>query len=305
MRRFDSALAHGQFVEFSQPVGTIRAHYHEAGSGDQHIVLVQSGGAGSSAYMTWYRTLAPFAEAGYHVLAPDMIGFGLSEIVGQPGKRINSTEYLVGFMDTLGVLRAHFMGNSMGSNAISRLAVDAPDRVRSVIFTGGEPRVDSDETRAISRELGKTARVEFVREMFSKPEVTFADMRQATVAFFYDVDHPAVDEVTAMRLEAVRRPGVHEREREAAFGQIARGRETFESNNLAQIQAPTYLIHGRDERNFYAPDIAPILLESAIRACLVVPDCSCTVLSHCGHWPQIEQAAVFNTLALQFIDTLP
>ncbi len=305
MRASDPDLASGKFVEFGHAAGTIRAHYHEVGSGDQYVVLVQSGGAGSSAYMTWYRNLVPLAEAGYHVFAPDMIGFALSEVVGQPGKRINSSEFLTGFMDAVGVSRAQFMGNSMGSNAISRLATDQPGRVRSLIFTGGEPRVDSDETRAISRELGKTPRVDFVRRMFAKPEVDFADMRQATVAFFYDGDHPAVDEVTAMRLEAVRRPGVHEREREAAQGQIARGRETFESSNLAQIQAPTYLIHGRDERNFYAPDIARTLLEAAIRACLVIPDCSCTILAHCGHWPQIEQADVFNELALQFISRVP
>ena len=75
----------------------------------------------------------------------------------------------------------------------------------------------------ISRELGKTPRVDFVREMFARPEVSFAAMRQATVAFFYDGDHPAVDEVAALRLEAVQRPGVHERERAASVGQIVRG----------------------------------------------------------------------------------
>ncbi len=301
----EAELARGKFVEYVHPAGEIRVHYHEVIGGEEPIVLVQSGGAGSSAYMTWYRNLVPLADAGHHVFAPDMIGFALSELVDQPGKRVNSSEFLVGFMDAVGVSRAHLIGNSMGSNAISRLATAHPERVRSLIFTGGEPRVDSDETRAISRELGKTARVDFVRQMFAKPEVDFADMRQATVAFFYNGDDPAVDEVTAMRLEAVRRPGVHEREREAAQGQIARGRETFESSNLAQIQAPTYLIHGRDERNFYAPDIAPALLEAAIRAALVIPDCSATILSHCGHWPQIEQADVFNTLALEFIRRTP
>jgi pimeloyl-ACP methyl ester carboxylesterase len=305
MHASDPDLARGKFVEFAHPAGTVRAHYHEVGSGTQVVMLVQSGGAGSSAYMTWYRNLVPLADAGYHIFAPDMIGFALSELVDQPGKRINSSEFLAGFMDAVRVPRAHFMGNSMGSNAISRLATDDPARVRSLIFTGGEPRVDSDETRAISRELGKTARVDFVRQMFARPEVDFADMRHATVAFFYDGEHPAVDEVATMRLEAVRRPGVHEREREAAQGQIARGRETFESSNLAQIQAPTYLIHGRDERNFYAPDIAPALLEAAIRAAFVIPDCSATILSHCGHWPQIEQADVFNALALEFIRRAP
>lgn len=291
----------GQFLQFEHTVGTIRVHYHEVGEGDRHVVFVQTGGAGTSAHMSWFPNLAAFAQAGFHALAADMIGFGLSEAVGKRDQRVSTTEYLVGVLDALGVEAAHFVGNSMGSNAIARLAVERPDRVRSLIFTGGEPRVDTNESRAISRELGKTPRVDFVRQMFSKPEVTFEDMRQATAAFFYDANQPAVDQVAAMRLEAVRRPGVHEREREAAFGQIARGRETFESSSLARIRAPTSLIHGRDERHFYPPEIAPVLLEAAMQACLVIPDCSCTILARCGHWPQIERAATFNTLAIGFI----
>ncbi len=294
-------LGQGRFLELEHSVGAIRVHYHEVGEGDRHVVFVQTGGAGTSAYMSWFPNLAAFAQAGYHAVAPDMIGFGLSAVVGKPDQRVDTTEYLLGVLDALGGEAAHFIGNSMGSNAIARLAVERPDMVRSLIFTGGEPRVDTDESRAISRELGKTPRVDFVRQMFGKAEVSFEDMRQATAAFFYDADHPAVDQVAAMRLEAVKRPGAHEREREAAFGQIARGRETFESSILARIRAPTYLIHGRDERNFYPPTIAPVLLEAAMQACLVIPDCSCTILARCGHWPQIERAEAFNTLALRFI----
>jgi len=294
-------LGRGRFLQFEHAASSIRVHYHEVGTGDRHVVFVQTGGAGTSAYLSWFANLVPFAEAGYHAIAPDMIGFGLSEIVGKPGQRVNGAEYLVGVLDALEIGAAHFIGNSMGANVIARLAVDRPDRVRSLILTGGEPRVETDESRAISQELGKTPRVDFVREMFGKPAVSFEDMRRATAAFFYDADHPAVDRVAAMRLDAVKRPGVHEREREAAFGQIERGRDTFGSSMLARIGAPTYLIHGRDERNFYPANVAPVLLEAAIRACLVIPDCACTILPRCGHWPQIERAETFNALALGFI----
>jgi len=304
MAQFDSKRARGQFLEFEHPGGTIRVHYHEAGSGDRHVMLVQSGGAGTSAYMSWFPNIDAFAAAGYHVHAPDMIGFAQSEVVGKPGERINSSEFLVGFMDARGIPSAHYMGNSMGSNAITRLAVDAPQRVRSLIVTGGEPRIETEESRAISRELGKTPRTDFVREMFSKPEVSFEDMRHATADFFYDRDHPAIEPIARSRLAMVTRPGVQERERAAAFRQIEGGRDTFGSSNLARIQAPTYLVHGRDEPHFYPAEVAPALVEAAFRVCQVIPDCSCTVLSYCGHWPQIERAETFNALALQFIGSV-
>jgi len=141
----------------------------------------------------------------------------------------------------------------------------------------------------------------FVREMLSKPQVGFKDMRKATADFFYDPDHPRIDEVTQMRLRIINRPGVLETETEHAFKQVERGRSNLESSDLARIQAPVYLIHGRDERFFYSREVAPILLECAIKACQVIPNCSCTVLSQCGHWPQIEKADLFNAHCLEFL----
>jgi pimeloyl-ACP methyl ester carboxylesterase len=171
-----------------------------------------------------------------------------------------------------------------------------------MIFTGGEPRIETEESRAVARELGKTARMNFVRQMLTKPQVAFKDMKKATADFFYDPDHPRIDEVAEMSLAVIRRPGVQEREREAAFRQVERGRSNYASSDLAKITAPTYLIHGRDERFFYPKEVATILLECAMKVALSVSDCCATFLSSCGHWPQMERAKTFNALALGFLE---
>jgi len=295
-----SALAEGKFAEFTIQDSRIKAHYHEAGEGGKNLVFLQTGGAGATAYMCWYMNLDAFAKAGYHVYAPDAVGFGLTEVIS--GSGITAAEFVLAFMDELGVERAHFVGNSMGSMTATRLAVEHPKRVKSMILTGGEPRIETEESRAIARELGNTARMDFVRQMLSKPEVTFVDMRKATADFFYDPDHPLIDEAAEMRLSIIRRPGVREKEREAAFRQVERGRSNYASSDLAKITVPTYLIHGRDERFFYPKEIATILLECATRVAFLLSDCSCTLLSHCGHWPQIERAETFNALALGFLE---
>jgi 2-hydroxy-6-oxonona-2,4-dienedioate hydrolase len=294
-----SALAEGKFAEFTVPGSLIKAHYHEAGEGDQHAIFLQTGGAGTSAYMCWYMNLEAFAKAGYHVYAPDAVGFGLTEIISGAG--VSAAEFVLAFMGRMGIERAHFVGNSMGSMTATRLALEHPGRVKSMILTGGEPRIETEESRAIARELGRTARMDFVRQMLTKPEVAFEDMKKATVDFFYQPDHPRIDEVAEMRLTIIRRPGVREKEREAAFRQMERGRSNYSSSDLAEITAPTYLIHGRDERFFYPKEIAPILLECATRVAFLLPDCSSTLLSHCGHWPQIERAETFNKLSLEFL----
>jgi 2-hydroxy-6-oxonona-2,4-dienedioate hydrolase len=299
-KREPQALAHGSYVELGPAAGGLTAHYHELGSGSDYVLLVHTGGAGASAYMSWRWNLEAFAGAGYHVLAPDVPGYGLTP-PPDPQARVSAPDFLVHFLDALGVSATHVMGNSMGSNAIARLAANHPERVRSVIFTGGEPRIETDESRAVSRKLGQTPRTDFVRTMLSKPELSVDDLRHATGDFFYDREHPAVAPVTEMRLESLKRPGVLQRERDHAFAQIQGGRETFGADDLARIVAPTYLIHGKDERYFYPEELLPTVIDAAVRVCFVLPDCSCTLLSRCGHWPQIERADEFNALALRFL----
>ena len=294
-----TVLSEGKFAELSVRGSRIKAHYHEAGDGNNHVVFLQTGGAATSAYMCWYRNMEEFARAGYRVYAPDAVGFGSTEIIS--GSSISAAEFVAAFMDEIGIAKAHFVGNSMGSMTATRVALEYPERTKSVILTGGEPRLETEESRAIARELGKTTRMDFVRAMLGKTEASFSDMRRATADFFYDPHHPLIDDVAKMRLDILTRPGVREKEREGAMRQVERGRSNFTAPDLAKINAPTYLIHGRDERFFYPKEITPILLECAMKVAFTLPDGSLTILSHCGHWPQLERAATFNKLSIDFL----
>jgi pimeloyl-ACP methyl ester carboxylesterase len=294
----------GKFLALDVGGEQIKVHYYELGEKDEEpVIFVQTGGAATSAYMCWYLNFEAFTHAGYHVLAPDSVGFGLTARVSPTSEKggISAPKFLLAFMDAIGVEQAHFVGNSAGAMTITRLGIGHPERVKSLILTGGEPRIETNESRAIAKTLGQTDRMNFVRTMLSKPHVSFQEMRKATADFFYDPGHPRIDEVTEMRLRIINRPGMVEAEREHAFKQVERGRSNLESSDLAKIRSPVYLIHGRDERFFYSPGVAPILLECAIKASFVMPNCSCTVLAHCGHWPQIEKADLFNVHCLEFL----
>lgn len=285
----------GKTVSVPVGDGSIEYFYYELGDpAGEPVVFMHTGGAGVSAYQCWRLNLDAVADAGYHVLAPDSPGFGRSS----PG---NAVEGMRAFLDAHGIDRAHLVGNSGGGMAATNFSAKYPDRVRSLTLSGGEPRVDTEATKPIVPLLGRTARMEFAREMLAKEALTFEDMRRATGDFFYDREHPEVDVVAQLRLDTLSDPELLERVREEAIGQIARGRAATPDEVYAAITAPAYLLHGRDEPYFYSREDEPILMDAAIKVVFAIRDCRCTLLPHCGHWPQIEKADEYNRLLLGFL----
>src|SRR5262249_6059620 len=91
--------------------GTYRVHYLEAGSGPP-LVLVH--GLASSAARDWGRLLGPLARR-YHVLAPDLPGFGDSDRPKDADYSIPmQVEAVRTFMKAAGIGRARVAGISMG-----------------------------------------------------------------------------------------------------------------------------------------------------------------------------------------------
>lgn len=292
--------AQGRDLTLQVGTSQVRAHYHDLGPADGAPVLfAHTGGAAVSAWMCWYPTLAAFAAAGYRVLAPDNVSFGQTVVVD--GGPVTGPAFLLAFLDAMGVGRAHLLGNSGGGMALVTLASEHPERVRSLVLSGGEPRVATPAAAAITPRLGRTARMDLVRTVLSKPEVTLEDMRVTSTAFFCNPAHPEVDTVARLRLDTIRLPGAQERDRKAAFAQIEGGRATTSDAVFRRIQAPTLLLHGRDEPGFYAAEDEGPLLEAALAVVRLIPRCDALVLAGCGHWPQIEMAERYNQECLRFL----
>jgi pimeloyl-ACP methyl ester carboxylesterase len=69
------------------------------------------------------------AEAGYACFAPDVRGFGKTD---KPGARVSRhllARDIIGFMDALGIERAHVVGHDWGGIIAFKLAVEWPERV--------------------------------------------------------------------------------------------------------------------------------------------------------------------------------
>lgn len=111
-------------------------HHFDIGSG-KPLVLVHGGGLSSTAELNWGAVLERFADR-FRVIAPDLPGFGHTDPRGerdvQPGVR---AEFLVEFLETLGVDEASLVGNSEGATIVSHVALGQPDIVESVALVNG------------------------------------------------------------------------------------------------------------------------------------------------------------------------
>lgn len=113
-----SGLPAGVQSRFVQVDG-VRTHYLEAiptgpqaGERDP-VLLLHSGEFGARAEFSWRYTIAELATH-FHVYAPDMVGFGRTELLysfsDPTGFRIR---HIRRFMEVLDIGPAHFIGNQL------------------------------------------------------------------------------------------------------------------------------------------------------------------------------------------------
>lgn len=119
-------------------VAGVRTRYYEAGAGDT-LLLLHGGSLGIDARSTFEPVFERLSQS-FHVVAPDLAGFGATEAVGPPlfVERTDRIDHAVAFLDGLGVNRAAVLGHSEGAFVAMRVAHDRPDVVhRLILLTSG------------------------------------------------------------------------------------------------------------------------------------------------------------------------
>ena len=108
-------------------VGNISMYYVEAGAGEP-LMLVMGLGAD---HLAWGFQFPVFAER-YRVIAFDNRGAGQTDAPDHPYTTRMMADDTVGLMDALGIERAHVLGVSMGGMIAQEIALNHPQRVRSL-----------------------------------------------------------------------------------------------------------------------------------------------------------------------------
>ncbi|MCI4318658.1 MAG: alpha/beta fold hydrolase [Thermoplasmata archaeon] len=135
------------------PPATLDAH--TGGTGPPVVLLHGLGGDRS----VW-NSLLPLLEPQYHTVAVDLRGHGRSPL--PPGSSFSFPELeddLVALLDRLGLPSAHLVGMSAGGFLALRLALDHPQRLRSLTLIGSAAQCDG-HTRAIATHWAEVYRDE-------------------------------------------------------------------------------------------------------------------------------------------------
>lgn len=112
-----------------------KLHFHEAGVGET-LVLLHGGGPGASGWSNFGGNVAALAEQ-FHVVVPDQPGYGLADKPEFDGDYWTfAARCIADLLSSLGVEKAHFVGNSMGGGTTVRLALDRPDCIDRMILMG-------------------------------------------------------------------------------------------------------------------------------------------------------------------------
>lgn len=256
----------------------IRTNVLETGSG-RPVVLIHGSGPGVTAYANWRLTL-PALSTRLRVLAPDMVGFGYTE--RPAGQRYDVdvwADQVVGLLDALSLPSAALVGNSFGGAIALRVAARHPDRVDRLVLMGSVG-VPFPITPGLDAVWGYEPSPEAMRGLLD----IFAHSRELVT-----------DELAEVRYRASVQPGFQE-----SFGAMFPApRQRWvdamatPDEELRALPHRTLLVHGRDDR--------VIPLDTSLRLLRLIDDARLHVFGRCGHWTQIEHAAEFNRLVLEFL----
>ncbi|MFF2658484.1 alpha/beta fold hydrolase [Kitasatospora sp. NPDC058032] len=262
-----------------------RVRYRDTGTG-RPVLLIHGLARSLEDWSEQHRLLGE----GHRVISLDLPGFGGSERLPGPTTLPALAAAVRAFLDEVGVREpVRVAGNSLGGAVAMRLAVDAPDRVHSLLLAG---------SAGFGREVTAALRILAVRPLgrmlLSRPGRSA--VARAERAIFHDPSFATTARIEhALRLAD--RPGAADAMLEvlADLGSPRGAHEAWRRTLLAGVGAlglPVFVVWGDRDRVLPARHLAA--------ARVALPKARTRLFRATGHMPQIERAEDFAELALDF-----
>ena len=256
------------------------------------IVFLHGFGGGSSAY-EWSKVYSAFA-AEYHIIAPDLIGWGESE---HPERNYQVEDYLTTIKEFLqqtceGAVKV--IASSLTAAFTIRVAISHPELFKSLILTTPAGLSDFGEnySRSFFAQLISTPILD--KLIYSTGVATSGGIRSFLEQRQFADSNRVQEEVVEAYLESAKQANA-----EYAALSFVRGDLCFDlSQYIEQLTIPTAIIWGKKSQ-FTGPEIGQRLAAMNPQAIKIFQQ-----LENVGLTPQLELPGVTISLIKKFMNLL-
>lgn len=251
-------------------------------AGEGQDVIMMHGTSGHMEAFT--RNIRSHVEAGFKCHSIDALGHGFTDKPDYNFEIPKYVEHVINYMDAMGIEKAHLAGESLGGWTAAILALNHPERVRSLqlIAAGG-----TKANPAIMERLIKSTTAAVMEDDI--------DLTRKRMQLLMHDPKDATEELIATRYVIYHQPEFQKNLHNLLCLQNMeiRQRNMMTTEQLNQITAPTLVIWGRNNPFGEVPE--------ANKMQEAIPGARLELFDDCGHWPQHERPELYNPLAVAFL----
>jgi pimeloyl-ACP methyl ester carboxylesterase len=275
-------IFHADYSRFTEFDG-VRVHYQEAGQANAPAIILIHGFAASN--LVWSKVFLELADAGFRVIAPDLLGYGYSDKPRHLDYTIASQAKMVlSLLSQLGIERTVLVGSSYGGAIAATIAIDRPELVEKLVLVGAV--TNNRPTRYLLMRLFGSP---IIGDILSPLLVGSRRLLRMRMKRVYDRHSWVLDErrVSARHLPLAT-AGAHR----AIIRTVRRWDADRISRDAHLIKQPTLLLWGDTDREVPLADGERLQQE--------MPNSRLLVFRECGHLPHEEYPQEFTKLVSEF-----
>ncbi len=250
-----------------------KIRYLESGNSDETLVLIHGLGASAD---RWDQVMPIFAEK-FHVVIPDLIGFGFSDKPLADYTIDFFSNFLGDFLKTVNISRTHLIGSSLGGQITAEFTASNPKAVEKLILVSPSGMM-KQSTPALDA---------YIMAALYPNEQSAKNAFEMMEGSGESIDSRIVNGF----VERMLLPNA-----KLAFMSTILGLKNAEiiTKKLPSISSQTMLIWGTDDPVIpiqHADDFV-----SSIKDCRFVP------MDGCGHTPYVQKPQLFSEQVLDFLN---
>ena len=260
-------------------VGDINIYYEIHGKGEPLVLIMgitfHSG--------LWFRTIPAFSSS-YQVITFDNRGCGRSDKPNPPYTMEMMSGDIAGLLNTIGIESAHVFGISMGGGIAQYLALNYPQKIKSLILGG----TSCGGSHSI---LPNPEAMAWLFDMELRQKQTPEERAKEMLPFMYSVEFIKNNLGLLQQMGAISMQ--YAAPIQGVMGQAAALKNVNTYERLPEVKAPTLVLAGNADR------LCPV--ENSRILASRIPNCELVILKNAGHGFNIEAEEETNRIILDFL----